>query len=82
MTKQSIVYKYLVFAAALAGFCLVAGPLRAADEPEDVINYAYSSWIGSGFYKVDDRTVYLLRGPFSYTLREACLLYTSPSPRD
>jgi hypothetical protein len=46
-------------------------PAGAADEPEDVINYAYSSWIGSGFYKIDDRTVYLLRAPFSYTLREA-----------
>ena len=46
-------------------------PALAADEPEDNINYAYSVWIGSGFYKLDDRTVYLLRAPFSYTLREA-----------
>jgi hypothetical protein len=45
-------------------------PALAADEPEDNINYAYSVWIGSGFYKLDDRTVYLLRAPFSYTLRE------------
>jgi hypothetical protein len=61
-------YKNLIIAALLAGFCLGGHPAGAADEPEDVINYAYSSWIGSGFYKIDDRTVYLLRAPFSYTL--------------
>jgi hypothetical protein len=64
-------YKYFIIAAVLAGYCLGVGPAGAADEPEDVINYAYSSWIGSGFYKIGDRTVYLLRGPFSYTVREA-----------
>jgi len=63
--------KYLLIAAVLAGYFLIVSPVGAADESVDVINYAYSSWIGSGFYKVDDRTVYLLRGPFSYTLREA-----------
>jgi hypothetical protein len=64
-------YKYLINALILAGCCCAVSPARAVDEPADVINYAYSSWIGSGFYKIDDRTVYLLRGPFSYTLREA-----------
>ena len=63
--------KYLIFAALLAGYCWGVSLARATDESEDVINYAYSSWIGSGFYKLGDRTVYLLRGPFSYTLREA-----------
>ena len=57
--------------AVLAAFFLAAKPvIPAEDEPEDAINYAYSNWIGSGFYKVGDRTVYLLRGPFSWTLRE------------
>jgi hypothetical protein len=64
-------YKYLIIAVILAGCCCAVSPARAVDEPADVINYAYSSWIGSGFYKIGDRTVYLLRGPFSYTLREA-----------
>lgn len=58
---------FLILAACLDGF----GSARAANEPEDTINYAYSTWIGSGFYKVGDRTVYLLRAPFSYELREA-----------
>jgi len=63
-------YKYLIITVMLAGYCWGVSLARADDEPEDVINYAYSSWIGSGFYKLGDRTVYLLRGPFSYTLRE------------
>jgi len=64
-------HKYLIAALMLTGFCCGLSPDSAADGPEDAINYAYSSWIGSGFYKIGDRTVYLLRGPFSYTLREA-----------
>jgi hypothetical protein len=43
--------KYLLIAAVLAGFCIVVSPVGAADESVDVINYAYSNWIGSGFYK-------------------------------
>ena len=61
----------LILSALLAGFGGYLSLVQAEDEPEDVINYAYSNWIGSGFYKVGDRTVYLLRGPFSWTLREA-----------
>lgn len=64
-------FRLLVITITLAGYCWGAGPAGAGDKSEDIINYAYSSWIGSGFYKVGDRTVYLLRGPFSYTLREA-----------
>jgi hypothetical protein len=63
--------KLIFLALILAGYWLNAGSALAVDEPEDIVNYAYSSWIGSGFYKINDRTVYLLRAPFSYTLREA-----------
>jgi hypothetical protein len=62
--------KLIILALILAGYWLSAGSTRAGDEPEEVINYAYSSWIGSGFYKLGDRTIYLLRAPFSYSLRE------------
>jgi hypothetical protein len=62
----------LIIAAMLAVCCCAASPDRAVgDSSEENINYAYSSWIGSGFYTVDDRTVYILRAPLSYTLREA-----------
>ena len=61
----------VIFAVTL--FLLLPGKQLAwaGDDPEDTINYAYSSWIGSGLYKIGDRTTYLLRAPFSYTLREA-----------
>jgi len=62
---------FVIFAAALSLFHFQKQVAWAEDEPEDIINYAYSNWIGSGFYKLGDRTVYLLRAPFSYTLREA-----------
>lgn len=66
-----IAYKYLIIVAVLAGHFLGVRSAGAVDELEDIFNYAYSSWIGSGFYRIGDRTVYLLRAPFSYTLREA-----------
>ncbi len=53
-----------------ACFC-GAGPVYAVKESVDIINYAYSNWIGSGFYKVGDRRVFVFRAPFSYTLRQA-----------
>jgi hypothetical protein len=62
---------WMMLAVLTVCFSAAKSVLPAGDEPEDVINYAYSNWIGSGIYKVGDRTVYLLRGPFSYSLREA-----------
>ena len=47
------------------------GIVQAANVPDESINYAYASWIGTGYYKIDTRQIYVLRGPFSYTLREA-----------
>ena len=37
-------YKLIVIAIMLTGYYSQAGPALAADEPEDVINYAYSNW--------------------------------------
>ena len=64
-------YKLILTAIMLATISCQTDLARAVKESVDIINYAYSNWIGSGFYRVDDRTVYLLRAPFSYTLREA-----------
>ena len=61
---------WMILAVLAVFFFATKQTAQAQDEPEDVINYAYSNWIGSGFYKVGDRTVYLLRAPFSYTFRE------------
>jgi len=53
------------------GILTGGGIVQADDVLEGSINYAYASWIGTGYYKIDDRSIYVLRGPFSYTLREA-----------
>jgi hypothetical protein len=47
------------------------GLVHADDVDENSINYAYASWLGTGYYRIDDQSIYLLRGPFSHTLREA-----------
>ena len=47
----------LILSALLAAFGGCVSLVQADGESEDVINYAYSNWIGSGFYKVGDRTV-------------------------
>ena len=44
--------------------------LRAEVEPGDVINFAYATWVGTGYYKIGDRRAYILRGDFSYMLRD------------
>jgi hypothetical protein len=44
--------------------------VQAAVKSSGLINYAYSTWVGTGYYKVEDRQVWILRGPFSYIIRE------------
>ena len=43
---------------------------RAAAEPGSLFNYAYATWVGTGYYKVADQQVYILRGNFSWTLSD------------
>ncbi|MBT8367198.1 MAG: hypothetical protein KJP23_21100 [Deltaproteobacteria bacterium] len=48
-------------------------PARAGDDPDELFNYAFAIWIGSGAYKVKsaDKRFAVLRAPFTYTLRPA-----------
>jgi hypothetical protein len=43
----------------------------AQADGENFLNYAYAIWLGTGYYRVGEQTVWILRLPFSYTLREA-----------
>jgi len=43
---------------------------QLVEEPEETINYAYSTWLGTGIYSFGDRRIYVLRGNFTYSLRE------------
>jgi len=54
-------------AAVLFGF---GKNCARAAEPGSPINYAYATWVGTGYYNVADQQVYILRGNFSWTLRD------------
>ena len=44
---------------------------QSLEDPSPLINYAYATWIGTGFYTVGERDVWIFRIPVtSYTLRE------------
>ena len=58
----------LIAAALLASAGMSAA--QVAEEPEETINYAYSTWLGTGVYSFGERRIYVLRGNFSYSLRE------------
>jgi hypothetical protein len=64
---QTTVILVLAVAGVLLGFS--KNRARAA-ESGSPINYAYATWIGTGYYKVADQQVYILRGNFSWTLRD------------
>ena len=44
--------------------------LQASEPPSGTINYAYAAWLGSGYYQVEDRRLYVLRVPFELTIVE------------
>lgn len=49
---------------------IVSSKVRAEELSSTSINYAYAAWIGSGYYRVDGRNLYVLRVPFGLTLVE------------
>jgi hypothetical protein len=48
-------------------------PTQAGDDPDDLFNYSFAVWLGSGVYKVKsaDKRFAVLRAPLAYTLRPA-----------
>ena len=61
----------IIIAATLL-LCVFHVNTASAQEAQDgFINYAYASWIGTGYYRIEDRAVWILRMPIrSFTLRE------------
>lgn len=44
---------------------------QMSEDPSFLINYAYATWIGTGYYTVEDRDVWIFRIPLAaYNLRE------------
>ena len=57
----------LIMAALLVSFDHSIA--QVAEEPEETINYAYATWLGTGVYRFGDQSIYALRGNFSWSLR-------------
>ena len=57
-------------------------PSRAGDDPDQLLNYGFAVWVGSGVYKVKnaDKRFAVLRAPLAYTFRPA--QYDQPVLRD
>jgi hypothetical protein len=49
--------------------CLSVAPSGAGEET-GVADYAYSVFVGTGRYKIDDRTIYVFRAPLIFDLKE------------
>ncbi|GMQ87722.1 MAG: hypothetical protein BMS9Abin08_0928 [Gammaproteobacteria bacterium] len=58
----------LVFMAMLCASGRVAA--QAPGKDENLVNYSYATVFGTGVYQVKDQTAFILRLPFSYSLRE------------
>lgn len=58
---------------SLIGICVCAGikPAKANADPRSGINYAYATWVGTGYYSFGDRSALILRGRWAPTLLES-----------
>ncbi len=63
----------LTLLLCLIGICLCAGikPARANVDLFGGINYAYATWVGTGYYSFGDRSALILRGRWSPRILEA-----------
>jgi len=63
----------LVCLVVLLNMILAGGtnPVLAGEDPDDLFNYSFGVWLGSGVYKVNDanKKFAVLRVPAAYTLR-------------
>ncbi len=52
---------------------------RAGDDPDELFNYSFAVWLGSGYYRVRDanKRIAVLRVPAKYTLRPTDIEQTS-----
>jgi len=65
-------YGLLLIIIITVSFFLVDGHATKAiseDDKEELVNYAFATWIGSGVYRAGDRKMAIVRVPLRYTLR-------------
>lgn len=70
---ETHINKSLICLFVLVGVIISGGirPALAGEDPEDLFNYSFAVWLGSGFYKISDadKRLAVLRVPAGYTLR-------------
>jgi hypothetical protein len=69
-TKTALILLILVFNLIISG---VSSPARAGEDPDELFNYSFAVWLGSGYYRVkdSDKRFAVLRVPAAFTLRPA-----------
>jgi hypothetical protein len=69
-TKATIVLILSVFSLIISG---TIDPARAGEDPDELFNYSFAVWLGSGYYRVrdSDKRFAVLRVPAAFTLRPA-----------
>jgi hypothetical protein len=68
-SKRTGFIVFLMIAASLtpAMVDIAVNKALARVQPEDFLNYAYATWIGTGFYRVEERKLWVLRAPQYHT---------------
>jgi hypothetical protein len=60
----------LLYRALLLLLAITVSPLLLSSEVDGVANYAYSVFVGTGRYEVEDRTIYIFRAPLEFDIKE------------
>jgi hypothetical protein len=74
MKNSFKMFRLIYLVLTIAFISAVANiPALADDDPDELLNYSFGVWVGSGFYKVKgaDKRFAVLRIPAAYTFREA-----------
>ncbi len=68
--KAASVLLVFVFSVIISS---ATGQARAGEDPDELFNYSFAVWLGSGYYRVkdSDKRFAVLRVPAAITLREA-----------
>lgn len=70
---QQVIAACLVSICSAIAICICTTHAEAAPNTERFggINFAYSTWVGSGYYRLGDRTALILRGRWTVPLHES-----------
>jgi hypothetical protein len=60
----------IIFLVLIAARTAAAEPVTRLEEIDQLSHYSYAALLGTGYYKLDDRSALVARLPFSYQIRE------------